>query len=256
MSAAQVQVVLINWRRVNNVAKIVTALKKQSVPCKILVADCAPGEGCLTDAVGKHVDGIVRVRENLGPPSRFIPALAYDLAPYTYFHDDDALPGPKCLEAYLRAADALEGSFAVLGQIGRRFLDRGGPADKLYRTGYDSRNVLPACVGDKKMVDCTVRFHFVKTAMLWTVPWFKALFRDRSSEKDAEVLVEDDLLLHAAVQLESGHPSFAIGAELEGRSNLEELEHPHPHSGRPHHREFRDRFVKLAVANNLWRRTR
>lgn len=107
-----VEVSIINWRRPVNVARILRAFKHQSVPCKIALCDVHDGDDCALDSESL---ALADTRSNFGGFNRYVPALGYK-EEYTYFHDDDMLPGTRCIECFL---DHARGDFGVLCQDGR-----------------------------------------------------------------------------------------------------------------------------------------
>lgn len=115
-----------NWRRPANVARVIDAIRSQSVPSKLAVVECAlePKFTLPPDVLAK-ADYVFRVeRANLGPCCRFIPSMMIPQIPLTMFWLDDFLPGPKCLEAFMRHRSRLEDlKAATIGQDGRIFYD-------------------------------------------------------------------------------------------------------------------------------------
>src|SRR6476660_2180280 len=99
-----VEVVIINWKRPKNVERIIRAMKDQTVPCTITICDCHQGpEFSLSDDITPLIDRIFKWEHNLGAFSRYVPIASYDHI-YTFFIDDDMLPGKRCLETVLQAA--------------------------------------------------------------------------------------------------------------------------------------------------------
>ncbi len=249
MAEPRVTAVLVNWKRPGNVGKIARALRAQTVPVRLVLADCHPeAEFALPRPTQLLFDGLVRVRENIGPGSRFVPALAFAGPKYTYFHDDDALPGPRCVENFLDAADRLLDNFACLGVIGRRF--------RLSRSvrPYVKRNVPAPAPGVLAWVDTTVRFHFVRTDKLDRVHAFRCRFAAEYPDQ-AHLLVEDDLLLNLSLQALGVFPSYLVHADRGASPAMRELANPHPHSGRPWHYQFRNDFIRVARSLG-WKRLR
>jgi hypothetical protein len=228
MPKRSVEVVLINWKRPQNVSQIIEAFRKQTVACTITVCDCHPSpEFELTAATLSQVDRIHRFVENYGPYSRYMPWASYDHE-FTYFSDDDMLPGRRCLEHFLGHADR---PFGVLGQDGRR-LRRDGiyRPDKVRRTrGFEE-------------VDLVVRAYFVRTAHLSALPTMEKRLElgDRST-------IEDDILLAVALQREG---CFLTPADRDPETSIARhlLPAPHALSKRLDHFDRRTELFKRAAA--------
>jgi hypothetical protein len=228
-----VEVVVINWKRPGNVERIVAALKAQTEDCTVTVCDCHPStEFALTDVTLASVDRLYRWRHNCGAYSRYVPAGGYDHA-YTFFLDDDMLPGLRCVEHFVRNARDVE-SFGVLGQLGRIL-----PQDGVYRYGEVPRG--------RALVetDLVVRGYFVRTSNLWCVAklrWMMSYFD--------EPLPEDDLLLCVSLQICAGLGCYLTphDPDVETLMNKEELSREHALSMRAEHLDKRRDFLRRAVA--------
>jgi len=126
VDVAEVLSVVQNWRRPANVARIVEAIRSQSVPSRLAIVDCAFGtEYTLPPDVLRQADDVFIIGpNNLSPCCRFIPSTMIPEVPLTMFWLDDFLPGPQCLESFLRHRELLEnGEASTLGQDGRIFAD-------------------------------------------------------------------------------------------------------------------------------------
>ncbi len=227
-----VEVVLINWKRPDNVSAIVDALILQTVPCTITVCDCHPSrEFALAPVTLSKIDRVYRWTHNLGAYSRYVPCAGYDHE-YTYLPDDDMLPGSRCLEHFLD--HARWGRFGVLGQNGRRL-----KPDGVYRTAKVRRT------RKYEEVDLVVRAYFVQTRnlpLIATTRWDFGL----QGATDAE----DDILLAVAMQLKAG-----LGCYLTPHSSDEEtsvvktpLPSPHALSQRRDHLARRTDLLRRAQA--------
>ena len=189
----QVEAVVINWRRPDNVAEIVQALKAQTLPCTVTVCDChdAP-EFRLPAGALPYIDRLYRWRHNLGSFNRWAPLGAYDHR-YTFFLDDDMVPGIRCVEHFWSQAEKLR-TFGALGQVGRIVTANGD---------YEVRNV-PRRPGFTE-VDLLVRAYFVPTHCLTYVPQMRALL---GLSHDPE----DDILLAVALSMQGGLSSYLTPA--------------------------------------------
>lgn len=229
----QIEVVIINWRRPKNVEKIIAALKKQTVPCTITVCDCHVGyRYSLSRAALNLSDRIYRWKHNLGAFSRYVPMPSFDHT-YTFFIDDDLLPGTKCLEGFLEAANKLE-NFGVLGQLGR-IID----PDGVYRPVDITRN--------ESLIetDFIIRAYFTKTVNLHNVIRFR-WHLDYFEEK----FMEDDLLLCAALKYYNKLSCYLIplNNDPEYLVNRVELSSRYALSNRYDHYQKRIDFVKRLIS--------
>ena len=183
-SEKKIEVVIINWKRPANVSQIVESIRNQTIKCTITVCDCHPEEQyALDDFTKQNIDRLYRWEHNHGAYSRYLPLASFDHK-YTFFIDDDMLPGNKCLEHYLECATK-QPNFGVLGQMGR-IIDEDGayrPKDVPLKNSFIE-------------VDIVVRAYFVETKYLYNIVklrWFLNYFYDR--------LPEDDILLCASLKL-------------------------------------------------------
>lgn len=225
----KIEVVIINWKRPKNVEKIIFALKKQTIPCTITVCDCHIGyRYSLCGSAINYIDRIYRWKHNLGAFSRYVPMPSFDHE-YTFFIDDDLLPGTKCLEGFLESADKLK-DFGVLGQLGRII-----SADGIYRPVDIARNE------NLIETDFIIRAYFTKTSNLhnlikfrWHLNYFE------------EEFMEDDLLLCAALKYYNKLSCFLIPLQddREYLVNKVELSSQYALSKRYDHYQKRIDFVK------------
>ena len=119
------------------------------MPCTVTVCDCHDSDKfSLPTRRAVYIDRIYRWRHNFGSYNRFVPMGAYDHK-YTFFIDDDLLPGIRCVEHFWQQAEQLS-AFGALGQVGRIVA-----ADGEYRPQDIQRG--PGCTE----VDLLVRALFV-----------------------------------------------------------------------------------------------
>lgn len=233
----RIQAIVINWKRPDNVVVIVHALRMQTIPCRLILCDNHPSdEFALPASTLEKVDDVFRWKTNLGPPSRFTPALVMHDCEYTYFHDDDIIPGHRALEHFLRHADTLK-NFATLGQRGRQ-CSASPPAE--------GRRRIPRNSG-YTAVDTTINLHFVRTEFMHHVLDFKWRLLRRFG--DAVPVFEDDLLLNFGIQHGTGFRSYLTP---EGQSKHElarkrTLPSPYAMKHRSHHVADRTRLVAMAI---------
>jgi hypothetical protein len=253
MADPGVLVVLTNWRRPANLAACVVAWRDQShPPARIVVVDNNPFHRPEPEAANWLDLGaadVWRINENLGPPCRFLPAVAHWDTPYVVFADDDLLPGREAIETCLRLIASRGDDFAVIGQEGRRF-GRGDDGEYFYRYGNTPRAAHPV------RVDTTVRCHFTETSLVLAALSLRASMTDpppgRAAVGSRLARVHDDLLLNLGVQRLTGRPSYVLplGTPEQQliRDNL-----PGGNNGtavwkRPEHLPERNLFVSLAAA--------
>lgn len=227
-----IEVVLINWKRPKNVEKIVESLRNQTIPITITICDCNPSkEFELSEKTRSVIDRLFSWKHNLGGFNRFVPMPSYEHK-YTFFLDDDLLPGRKCLEFFLNEAEKIE-DFGVLGQIGRMVDD-----DLVYRPKSVKRN------NELQDVDFIVRAYFTKTKHLHNVVkfrWELGYFE--------EELIEDDLLLCASLKFYEQLPSYLLpyNRDIESLINYDELSPDFALSERSNHYLKRNDFIRRLI---------
>lgn len=226
----QVEAVVINWRRPDNVTEVVRALKAQTLPCTVTVCDCHDTpEFRLQAAAMPYIDRLYRWRHNLGSFNRWVPLGAYDHR-YTFFVDDDMVPGIRCVEHFWSKAEELR-TFGALGQIGRIVAANGD---------YRAQKV-PRGPGFTE-VDLLVRAFFVPTHCLTYVPQMRALL---GLSHDPE----DDILLAVALSTQAGLASYLTPTDPDPETlvNRRELPAPHARAARSDHERARSRLLSDAI---------
>ena len=226
----QVEVVVINYKRPDNVAEIVRTLKRQTMPCTVTVCDCHDSdEFSLPSRALPYIDRIYRWGHNLGAYSRYVPLGAYDHR-YTFFLDDDLLPGTRCVEHFWQHAEQLR-VFGALGQLGRIVA-----ADGEYRPRDIARG--PGFTE----VDILVRAFFVPTEGLVCIPQTRAMLGESSDP-------EDDILLAVGLSMQAGRACYLTPADPDPETmvNRRELASPHARNARPAHLPNRSRLLRSAV---------
>lgn len=228
-AAKTVEVVITNWRRPANVRQIMEAFCAQTAPCRITLIDAADAPQALDAKTLQLADRHFRFSHNFGGVNRYIPALGYH-ADYTYFHDDDMLPGPRVIEHFLEHA-ARTPEFSVLGQFGRILT-----AEGRYIIG-DTPRYPDKC----KPVDFLVRGYFIKTHDLQHIwPFAKALNLEIQD-------CEDDLLLCCALAVGTGKPCLVTPlCDVASSMAARYLPEPSALSRRHDHLTRRECFLKAA----------
>ena len=106
--------VVINWARAGNIGDIVERLVPQADV--VVVDNSVSGANQLLSEQWRAAGAAVwRIPNNLGPPCRFVPALADIDHRFVLFVDDNFLPGERCGEACLQAAGAGAGRVFTIG---------------------------------------------------------------------------------------------------------------------------------------------
>jgi hypothetical protein len=222
-----VDVVLINWKRPSNVHKIAERIREQTWPCLLTIIECAPESRFSLDAQDLAAATHVYVlRNNYGAFSRYVSAFSVT-GEFGLFLDDDMLPGRRCVEHFVKAAEARPDA-GLLGQCGRNI-----------QTRYRAKDVARSA--DRFVeVDLVVRGYFVRTNCLPDV------FRLRQAL--GATVREDDMVLAAAIRHICGQKILLTPAgEKDTKMNEAELPAPHALSSNPRHSEMRSRFWYKAV---------
>jgi hypothetical protein len=229
----KVEAVVINWKRPGNVERIVDALRAQSTPCTVTVCDThLDDQYTLSPSTLSDADRVYRWGHNTGPYSRFVPLAAYDHE-YTFFLDDDMLPGTRCVEHFVDTADSLPG-FGSIGQMGRII-----PSDGVYTARDVGRMPRP------REIDVLVRGFFVRTRNLHHIAQLRWLMNYM-----AEQVPEDDMLLCVAMRLCAGLRNYLTPTDPDPETLMNRTELPDPHAlhRRPDHIQRRIDFMLAARA--------
>lgn len=219
---AEVEVIIINYRRPRNVAEIVPAIHNQSLSVKITIVDASP-DNSLPASAAKIADRVIRLERNYGGYNRYVNASQFDKE-FSFFIDDDILPGRRCVESFLSHALA-HPEYGVLGQAGRIVV--GGK--------YNVKN--HRAKKDMLEVDFVVKGYFVRREILeWQKQW-----KQRLELKDVR---EDDLLVCSAAQ----RAGFKVGVipvtSVDEKMDVKHLPAPFATSGNSKHISYRTAFIQ------------
>lgn len=218
-----VEVVLINWKRPDNIKKVIARLREQTWPITITLVDCAAGpEFQLPNDVKQSADNLYTLHENYLCFNRYVPAFNYH-SDFTLFLDDDMLPGKKCVEHFVKASRDRK-DCSLFGQIGRKFWKQ-----------YQARTI-PRKHQEFVPVDLIVRGYFLRTRCLPDVLRLRL-------ELDQSVR-NDDMLLAVAIGRITQSPILLtpLDGDPESLMNLEELPAPYAAADEPDHRSSREAF--------------
>jgi hypothetical protein len=260
------QAIVSNWRRPENVQRIVKNLIEQSVPFdRIIVVDNGVSHGtpinysdipCAFSIKGAGKIRIWPFEDNgIGPPCRFLPAIIDTRYKYTLFIDDDLLPGLLMHEHLQQAVYMLEDEFSTIGDVGRVY-NYHDPEDfdridtRIGTYEYVVQDV-PRHLSICRAVDLTCRAHFVHTEnVIEAIKLRDELVRDHGRPSgDDDWTRHDDILLCCGVQRHTRRPSYILPTTSKDphyRILSEELPDPHAMHRRPRHKSSREELINLA----------
>lgn len=239
----RVEVVLINYKRPDNIRLIIDAFRKQTVPCFISLCNVpADPQYDLDQETLDKVDRVFIWNHNFGPFNRYVASASFSHE-FTYFSDDDMMPGKRCLEYFLSCADSLK-AFGVLGQQGR-LLDEDG----IYRARDVAKNY------DAVEVDFVVRGYFTRTENLYGL----TVLRNQLGLQP-DVKLEDDLLLCVSMSHVCGMSNYLLplNKDKETRMNFRNLSEEGARNQRADHFAertlFCQRAMRLGWRPNKWKK--
>lgn len=219
----KIRVVIIHFRRPANILSILDSFKAQTVPCHVTIIYVPFGQRSLPGVVNEKADEVIAVRENFGSFNRYVTSSAF-FHPYTYFHDDDMLPGPRLLEGFLAHSGL---SYGVLGQIGRR------------RTLESFEPVLD--VEEPTPVDFVCRGYWVQTRDLPCIQRLLWAAWERGYDPGVR---EDDILLGRSIEAYTGRGAYVVPALPHGKMEQQKLPEPHAMWKEEGHRARRLEFMR------------
>ncbi len=230
--------VIQNWRRPANVARVVDAIRSQSVESKLAIVDCGLDGYVLPPDVLDKADYVFRVdKANLGPCCRFIPSMMLPQIPFTMFWLDDFLPGPRCLESFLKFRETIHnGHIATLGQDGRVFREN--------LSGIVRKRVS-APAGKLVSVDVVVSSELCLTRNVSNA----IRLRDRvvaENIPESVSLFEDDLFLCQGISNAIRRSSKVFSPSTPEESHrIQRLASNDALSSRPYHDDLRNAMVSI-----------
>jgi hypothetical protein len=226
---SEIEAVVVSYKRPGNIPQILESLRTQTVPCSITLVNCAHGPEWEPDVPAGLCDRYLRFHENHGAYNRFLGAFFYERE-FTYFHDDDMLPGTRVLEHFLASASNFE--FGVLGQFGRMF-----PADGIHYR----QNEIPR-TESLTPVDLIVRAYFVRSRHLHHV------LRLKWAMPPIDVK-EDDMLLSCSLKMYAGLQSYLTPLSNDPETSVvkKPLDGRHACASRPDHMQRRTAAMRSII---------
>ncbi len=228
----RVEVVLINYKRPDNLRIILEAFKSQTVPVFITLINVPADTKYELDAETlAKFDRVFTWTHNFGPFNRYVPLASYSHE-FTYFSDDDMAPGVRCIENFLIQADAIK-NFGVIGQQGR-ILDPDGM--------YKPRDVIKKDVPVE--VDFVVRGYFTKSENLYGLSVLR-----NNMHMQPDIKLEDDLLLCVSMSYICGLQNYLIplNKDKETKMNRRNLSEEGARNQRADHFADRTAFCNKAM---------
>lgn len=228
--------ILTNWRRPENLERIIPAVRGQVD--KLILVDNSPDRGQCSRHLWDRFDNVFSATGNLGPSCRFLPLGHLERTDFILWLDDDLLPGPRAVWGLVEQARDLGGAFSIIGEIGRIHGERGE---------YVSRNIKRPLVGMRKRVDMTCRAHFVRFDLAHRLPMIREEIVRLSQLDRIDYLLtrHDDILLCQGLQWSTGLPTY-LSAERgrEACLKVRNLPSRHAASMRPGHEHERTDLVR------------
>lgn len=215
-----IEVILINWKRPENVAIIAEAFRAQSVPCKLKLCDVSTEDFRIPARTRNLFDEVFTWDRNYGCYNRFVIVMSVQ-SETLWFHDDDMKPGPHFV-AFLESQN-LEGG--VGSQRGNRVM--GEYYQDVPRTAETQR------------VDFNCRGYYLRTEDTHYVHTFMNRFQLWDYSK------HDDILMAKAIQFYTGRCAQLFpSSEPETSMNIENLPEPHSCWRSPEHRPMRIKLLE------------
>lgn len=228
---AKVEVVVINYRRPANVARILRALREQSELVRVTLVDASIEGRPLTEPDSLLADRVFKLSKNYGGFNRYLAADRFDCS-YTFFIDDDILPGRSAVKSFLQWAEGHR-DFGVLGQNGR----------VLRNNTYTFKPVRAQM--HLREVDFVVMGYFVRRQVL------DALFAWKEYLGLAE-LREDDFLLCSAAHWVGLKVGVTPCATVEEKMDFEVLPEPFALGKQKDHLTQRRSFIHM-LQRHQWK---
>ena len=227
-----IEVILINWKRPENLAKIAAAFRRRSQPCRLKLCDVSTNEFRLNQETLQYFDEVFTWKRNYGCYNRFVVALSVQ-SEYVWFHDDDMEPGTELLT-----------SLTATGHSGGIFGQKGNRIDDLYY------NNVPGAT-ETQQVDFVSRGYLLRSEDVFWIHKFMNTFALW------EYSNHDDILMAKAVQFYTGRGAV-LSSQVEPAAMMNIINLPEPHScwRRPEHRvERTELLTKLKLIFQTHKKT-
>lgn len=224
--ACSVAVILLNWKRKENIPPIIGALKASTVPMDIILIDNSDEEQYHVEMYAKDVQIYARMEgecNRYGPSSRWLYLsclVSYDLLSYDFVFmvDDDYLPNIESA-AFLRNTALQHPDYWLIGEDGRIF-------EKEYNFHSPSR--IHEAVRE---VTLLVRGYIVNIKI---VPYLQRMFEAVACAGNQTLFFEDDMIAAHSAKLAGKKCGLApIEVCEQQRLIWHPLPEPHSLSGRP-----------------------
>lgn len=236
--------IITNWKRPLNAIRIAEQLKAQTVPFdKITIVNNSQQVDNIITVTNDSADTWTFPDNGYGPTCRFAPALINWRYKYTFFIDDDLLPGLRVHEHLLEAAELLHDNFATIGEVGRVYaLQQPNPV-------YVRRDIARSPERCTR-VDLTCRAHFVHTANVRHAIEFREQLLRRfgaPARGPEDWTRHDDILLCHGIQLYTNQCSWlSHKGEKATFIRAEDLPEPDAMWHRPGHAASRQQLLNLS----------
>jgi hypothetical protein len=225
-----VEVVLMNWKRPENIPIIMDALRKQDYPCLITLLDNAAEEQFqLPQPVKEMADKYLFIPEHpFGPYLRYACFGFYE-KDYIFFIDDDMKPGRNCVRHFYNYAKLVNG-FGSISSFGRIISNR---VFTFRCISQPEKQSVP--------VDLCIRCYFIHREI---GEYFPEITRTLFQKQKTHLFWHDDMLLSAICRRADKSIFVIPQGNAETQFNENELSTHHALSSEVH------RFQKRQAAWN------
>jgi len=208
------EAILLGYRRPRLLREAVDSLRRQSAPpLRITVWHNAPSRVEIPGARNIFAD------RNYGCRARHVAGLLSECA-VCLFMDDDLILGPDVVRKLLLGH--ARHPLAAVGYVGRRVSDA-------YPGKYTRALEVRSGREDEEVSIVKGRLHLVRKSLLYCIHQY---------DLPEDVAAEDDIVLNAAVRIQTGHRPWVIGGI--GRNEVQNVASNNGLEHRPDHWQRRD----------------